>query len=94
MYGSVSVAAMKPTVAEEKAKLPVLLFHGTAERNIKGIRKYGLRVPNTGAAPISVANGSVHGVGVYTAKEPSGSAYYTKGSKQMLVCAGLCSQAS
>ena len=47
-----------------------------------------------GPNPISIANGSAYGVGVYTAKEPSTSDHYARGSGQMLVCAGLCKQAS
>lgn len=92
--GPVSAAAMQPTLDEERAGLPVLLFHGTASRNIKSIQDDGLRVPYTGQSPISVANGSAYGVGVYTAKDPSVSNYYTQGCKQMFICAGLSAKAS
>mmetsp|Transcript_71916 Transcript_71916/g.164920 ORF Transcript_71916/g.164920 Transcript_71916/m.164920 type:complete len:508 (+) Transcript_71916:29-1552(+) len=64
---------------------PVLGFHGTAKKNIGSILAQGLRIPGNGN--VRVAHGSVHGVGIYTAKQ--GSSCLSRSfcdSDQMLVC--------
>ena len=67
--------------------VPVLLYHGTRSNNIRKIINQGLRVPNSGDNPIRVANGSSHGVCIYTATSPGTSRYYSDGL--MFVCAGM-----
>ena len=68
-------------------KVPVLLYHGTANKNVSSIIDKGLRVPHTGSKPIGVANGSAYGVGIYTATSPATSRYYSEGL--IFVCAGM-----
>jgi hypothetical protein len=63
-----------------------LSYHGTRERNIMPISRAGLLKPGTNG--VKVANGSVHGVGIYTAR--LGAAGLSRGfcdSDQMFVCA-------
>jgi len=43
---------------------PLLLFHGTLESNLAGIREKGLVVPSSENG-VAVRNGSLHGVGIY-----------------------------
>ena len=71
--------------------VPVMLCHGTRPHLLIRVIESGLRVPNQGANPISVLNGSAHGVGIYTARSPSISDWYTRGCGVMLICAGLIS---
>lgn len=78
---------------------PTLLFHGTNSKNIVSIVRNGLIVP--GSHGVTVANGSVHGVGIYTAKCPmtstgycndrSNSSCYYRRSGEMFACLGLVS---
>ena len=68
-------------------KVPVLLYHGTRSKNVRSIIDQGLRVPNSGDNPIGVANGSAHGVCIYTATSPCVSRCYSEGL--MFVCAGM-----
>ncbi|CAE6934525.1 unnamed protein product [Symbiodinium natans] len=61
-------------------------YHGTKSRNIASISRVGLLMPGTNGH--KVANGSAHGVGIYTAQ--LGSATLSKGfcdSNKMFVCA-------
>jgi len=61
-------------------------YHGTKWRNIGSIKQRGLLVPGHGG--VNVANGSAHGVGVYTAQ--IGSASLSRGfsdSDTLFVCA-------
>lgn len=61
-------------------------FHGTDMANFVSILCRGLLVP--GAFGIKVANGSCHGLGIYTAKlsAVSLSLGFNRGSKKLLVC--------
>ena len=63
---------------------PRLAFHGTDGANHASIFEKGLIVP--GREGVSVANGSAHGVGIYTAKEPGLSFSFTRGTNKMLLC--------
>jgi len=47
-----------------KKRNPLLLFHGTLEKNVAGIRERGLLVPSLENG-VAVSNGSLHGVGIY-----------------------------
>jgi len=62
-------------------------YHGTASSNFPGILEKGLLVPKHDG--VTVANGSMHGVGVYTAE--MGAAWLSKGfvrdDDKMFVCA-------
>jgi len=61
-------------------------FHGTRAANIQPILKSGLRIPGNQSG-VKVENGSVHGVGIYTALP--GQSWLSKDfcdSEQMLVC--------
>jgi len=62
-------------------------YHGTLRKNFDLIQANGLLVPGTGG--VTVANGSAHGVGIYTAK--LGASQLSKGfsrdSKDIFVCA-------
>mmetsp|Transcript_60376 Transcript_60376/g.155606 ORF Transcript_60376/g.155606 Transcript_60376/m.155606 type:complete len:459 (+) Transcript_60376:72-1448(+) len=63
-------------------------YHGTKEKNIGSIARRGLLVPNHEENGVKVANGSAHGVGVYTAQ--LGSASLSLGfcdSRSLFVCA-------
>ena len=71
--------------------IPVMVFHGTALNNIKNIVTGGLRIPNTGTNPVQVANGSVHGIGIYSSVNPSVCVSYSRNSGYIIVCAGLTS---
>ncbi|CAJ1363161.1 unnamed protein product [Effrenium voratum] len=66
-------------------------YHGTNEAFLPSIYSQGLQIPGKDTG-VRVANGSVLGVGIYTAKGHSASTSfgYTRGaSKPMLVCAAL-----
>lgn len=63
-------------------------YHGTKWKNIPSIRRGGLLVPGEDDNEVEVKNGSVHGVGVYTAK--LGCAQLSRGfcdSQYLFVCA-------
>eukprot|EP01006_Ploeotia_vitrea_P057890 TRINITY_DN68436_c0_g1_i1.p1 TRINITY_DN68436_c0_g1~~TRINITY_DN68436_c0_g1_i1.p1 ORF type:complete len:578 (+),score=63.00 TRINITY_DN68436_c0_g1_i1:34-1767(+) len=66
---------------------PEMHFHGTDDSNITKILQQGFQVPGKGNN-LKVVNGSVHGVGIYTAREASTSVGYARNHK-MLVCAVL-----
>lgn len=66
---------------------PYLSFHGTAAHNIPNIERQGFVVP--GKHGVVVANGSVHGVGIYVASQAVTSCSYMRGSDSLLVCAGI-----
>ena len=67
-----------------------LVFHGTKLTNMQSICDRGLLVPNPAVNGVSVANGSAHGVGIYSCMEPSYPAGYARGtSKTLFVCAAL-----
>lgn len=91
-------ATLEPVVPEEVAQKRFLearrqlqhgltvTYHGTQARNIKSISRRGLLVPGTGG--IRIANGTAHGLGVYTAR--LGSASLSRGfcdSSALFVCA-------
>eukprot|EP00747_Dinoflagellata_sp_TGD_P189194 gnl/TRDRNA2_/TRDRNA2_49194_c0_seq1.p1 gnl/TRDRNA2_/TRDRNA2_49194_c0~~gnl/TRDRNA2_/TRDRNA2_49194_c0_seq1.p1 ORF type:complete len:506 (+),score=60.12 gnl/TRDRNA2_/TRDRNA2_49194_c0_seq1:75-1592(+) len=78
---------------KDKSNCPLMLFHGTASGNMQSIIRRGLLIPGR-TSGIKVANGSAHGVGVYTARSPSLSLGYCRGHTQMLCCAGLTSAQS
>ena len=61
-------------------------FHGTDVTNFRSIFSCGLLVP--GASGVTVAHGSAHGNGIYTAKlsAVSLSLGFARGSKKLLVC--------
>jgi len=46
--------------------MPLAAYHGTAQRNLESISQQGLIIP--GHRGVHVANGSAHGVGIYTAR--------------------------
>jgi len=46
--------------------MPLAAYHGTAQRNLDSISERGLIIP--GHHGVRVANGSVHGKGIYTAR--------------------------
>eukprot|EP01060_Flectonema_neradi_P032121 TRINITY_DN5047_c0_g1_i1.p1 TRINITY_DN5047_c0_g1~~TRINITY_DN5047_c0_g1_i1.p1 ORF type:complete len:460 (+),score=94.97 TRINITY_DN5047_c0_g1_i1:50-1429(+) len=69
--------------------VPVLLFHGTKTTSIENIVRVGFKIP-TPSSGIKVVNGSAYGVGIYSARTPSTSTYYTN-NEYMFVCAGLVS---
>ena len=61
-------------------------YHGTRAANIPSILQQGLRVPSNESG-VRVANGSAHGVGIYTAMP--GNSWLSRGfadTKDMLVC--------
>lgn len=62
-------------------------YHGTLRKNFDPIQETGLRVPGTGG--VTVANGSAHGVCIYTAKlgASSLSKGFSRDSKDIFVCA-------
>jgi len=65
----------------------IATYHGTNSDNFQSIQQKGLLVPGHGG--VSVANGSAHGVGVYTAKLGSSrlSKNFCQGGDKMFVCA-------
>lgn len=65
-------------------------FHGTAETNLPSIFQRGLLIPGHGNE-LRVINGSVNGLGIYTAQvhNPSLSMGYSRGSKKLLICGVL-----
>merc|ERR1740129_467959 len=62
-------------------------YHGTSMQNVALISQQGLRVPRPGG--MLVANGSAHGVGIYTAKLGSASLSkaFARGTSKLFVCA-------
>lgn len=63
------------TAAQKSGSVPNFGYHGTAQQNYGSIFSQGLRIPGNGG--VSVAHGSAHGVGIYTAK--GGNAHLSKG---------------
>jgi len=65
-------------------------FHGTNEANLGSIYAQGLVIPGQGNN-IRVANGSAHGLGIYTAvvSNPGLSRSYARGSYQPLLVCGV-----
>ena len=96
-YGSIATTSQISTFLATARRLsdthrPKILFHGTQIQNIPKIAATGLQVP--GSSGIKVVNGSVHGVGIYAANEPSMSIYYCSSltnNLRMLACVGLVS---
>eukprot|EP01060_Flectonema_neradi_P038161 TRINITY_DN7933_c3_g2_i1.p1 TRINITY_DN7933_c3_g2~~TRINITY_DN7933_c3_g2_i1.p1 ORF type:complete len:448 (+),score=65.83 TRINITY_DN7933_c3_g2_i1:53-1396(+) len=84
-------AFTKHWLTETPDSVPVMVFHGTALTNIESIVTGGLRIPNQGENPVKVANGSVHGIGIYTSINPSVCISYSRNSGYIIVCAGLTS---
>mmetsp|Transcript_48749 Transcript_48749/g.115827 ORF Transcript_48749/g.115827 Transcript_48749/m.115827 type:complete len:650 (-) Transcript_48749:8-1957(-) len=79
--------------AEENKSAVDYGFHGTRQANIPSILERGLLVPG-GQSGIGVANGSAHGVGIYTALP--GQSWLSKGfsdSANMLICGVIDPQA-
>lgn len=66
---------------------PVILYHGTPTKCLGGIVTRGLVVP--GKLGVTVANGSAHGLGIYTAANPGFSRSYSGSGEFMFVCIGL-----
>jgi len=66
-------------------------YHGTATSNLGSIFQRGLLIPRENGNDIRVANGSAHGVGIYTAQvdSPQLSLGFAKGSKTLLICGVL-----
>ena len=80
--------------AEKRELQPAL--HGTDERNLSSIYRRGLLIPGgiggSGGNDVRVANGSAHGLGIYTAYAGSAcvSFGYSRGNlRPMLVCGVL-----
>eukprot|EP01006_Ploeotia_vitrea_P063107 TRINITY_DN84952_c0_g1_i1.p1 TRINITY_DN84952_c0_g1~~TRINITY_DN84952_c0_g1_i1.p1 ORF type:complete len:502 (-),score=42.17 TRINITY_DN84952_c0_g1_i1:38-1543(-) len=68
--------------------VPVMVFHGSSERNIPGIIQHGLVIP--GSRPgVRVENGSAHGLGIYTSRTPATPTGYCNGGNYMFCCAVL-----
>jgi len=65
-------------------------YHGTNEVNLPSIYRQGLLIPGQGNG-IKVANGSAHGLGIYTAdvSNPHLSWGYARGSFQKLLICGV-----
>eukprot|EP01012_Entosiphon_sulcatum_P013290 TRINITY_DN18556_c0_g2_i1.p1 TRINITY_DN18556_c0_g2~~TRINITY_DN18556_c0_g2_i1.p1 ORF type:complete len:501 (+),score=90.91 TRINITY_DN18556_c0_g2_i1:120-1622(+) len=70
------------------AGVPVMVFHGTREENVPGIIRDGLVIPGT-VPGVGVANGSAHGVGIYSSLNATDPVSYCKGGNYLFVCAGL-----
>jgi hypothetical protein len=68
-----------------------LTFHGTRLSNMDSICRRGLLIPRPGNAHgLTVANGSTHGIGVYTCREASYPFRYAAATTSTLfVCAAL-----
>mmetsp|Transcript_22564 Transcript_22564/g.67677 ORF Transcript_22564/g.67677 Transcript_22564/m.67677 type:complete len:479 (+) Transcript_22564:180-1616(+) len=84
---AVGRAFMKACHGELEGKL-LAAYHGTNENNLSSIYATGLEIPGKGNA-LRVVNGSVHGLGVYTAEvnNPSLSLGYARGvHRRLLVC--------
>lgn len=62
-----------------------LTFHGTREKNQAPICEKGFIIP--GQEGVGVANGSAHGVGIYTSRTADYSVSYASDCKSMFVCA-------
>eukprot|EP00742_Colponemidia_sp_Colp-10_P017395 GILJ01020002.1.p1 GENE.GILJ01020002.1~~GILJ01020002.1.p1 ORF type:complete len:364 (+),score=54.08 GILJ01020002.1:39-1094(+) len=100
-YASVAMSYLldrfMKTWEERKAThRPMILYHGTDPRNIPSIVEKGLLVPGTHRS-VAESNGSVYGVGIYTAFKPSTPAEFCRMrfpgrlSNEMFVCVGLVS---
>lgn len=80
------------TATEELEGRLIPTYHGTSEHNFPSIFQRGLLVPYEANNGIRVANGSAHGVGIYTAtmESPQLSLGFIRGpfsrSRQLLVC--------
>eukprot|EP00039_Didymoeca_costata_P007648 m.102262 g.102262 ORF g.102262 m.102262 type:complete len:407 (-) comp13765_c0_seq5:1284-2504(-) len=69
---------------------PILVFHGTDPQNLASIYKRGLLIPGSQRGrDIRVANGSAHGVGIYTAETPYISQSYAGQGRKLIACALL-----
>jgi len=70
-------------------------FHGTAAGNLSSIYKNGLLIPGV-ENTLKVANGSAHGLGIYTATidNPQLSLGFCCGEQSMLVCGVLSNAVS
>lgn len=66
--------------------VPMLLFHGTKACNLTSIARNGFLVGGQG---VKVSNGSVYGVGVYTARTPFTCHGYNDDSYAVIACVGL-----
>jgi hypothetical protein len=62
----------------------VLAYHGTALENIRRIQLEGFKMPGLG---VPVANGTVHGRGIYLGETPELSAHYAEDQRMLLVAA-------
>lgn len=74
----------------------LMVFHGTSALRLASIIENGLQKPGTGG--VSVVNGSVHGVAIYTASLPQLAYardfnYLGDGELQMFCCAGASDKA-
>lgn len=68
--------------------MPLPAYHGTRSRNISSISSRGLLIPGHGG--VTVAHGSAHGLGIYTAV--LGASYLSRGfmdSDKLFIC-GVC----
>lgn len=82
------------TATEELEGKLIPTYHGTSEHNLPSIFQRGLLVPYEANNGIRVANGSAHGVGIYTAsmESPQLSLGFIRPSsraRQLLVCGVL-----
>mmetsp|Transcript_23359 Transcript_23359/g.43932 ORF Transcript_23359/g.43932 Transcript_23359/m.43932 type:complete len:574 (+) Transcript_23359:65-1786(+) len=78
--------AVKEKFLEACETFPDFGYHGTRAANIPSILTQGLKVPGA-ASGVRVANGSAHGVGIYTGMP--GNSWLSKGfsdTRDMLVC--------
>eukprot|EP00746_Dinoflagellata_sp_MGD_P001698 gnl/MRDRNA2_/MRDRNA2_103225_c0_seq1.p1 gnl/MRDRNA2_/MRDRNA2_103225_c0~~gnl/MRDRNA2_/MRDRNA2_103225_c0_seq1.p1 ORF type:complete len:626 (+),score=126.20 gnl/MRDRNA2_/MRDRNA2_103225_c0_seq1:79-1956(+) len=72
----------------QASSMPLPAYHGTRSKNIESISARGLLIPGHGG--VCVANGSAHGMGIYTAK--LGASYLSKSfcdSDKLFIC-GVC----
>eukprot|EP00055_Hartaetosiga_balthica_P011966 m.56324 g.56324 ORF g.56324 m.56324 type:complete len:303 (+) comp7796_c0_seq1:193-1101(+) len=67
-------------------------FHGTPSHNFDSIFERGLLIPGSDSG-VCIANGRVHGDGIYSADNITTSLYYAKGTRTILIC-GLVNEAS
>lgn len=84
VHSAVSRRFLRRAAADPSVEVR-LGYHGTQSCNFDPILRYGLSIPRKGG--VEVANGSVHGVGIYTAAP--GAAWLSKcfaDSNSMLVC--------
>lgn len=69
------------------------MYHGT--KNMQSICDRRLLVPNPSVNGVGVANGSAHGIGIYSCQEPNYPSSYARGtSKTLFVCAALTPEKS